>query len=234
MEPMNRTADRRPKAAARNRRVAGMDPEKRRQILDGAQAIFHAQGFDAASMNEIAAAAGVSKGTLYVYFEDKEHLFVALIEREREKHRQHIYDALTEHPDLPRALAGFGANLIRLLTDPFSLSAHRIVLGVAERMPEIGRAFYERGPLLGGQRLGAFLEGRVAAGDLAIDDSFLAASQFIDLCQATLLRPRLFNADPLPPSEAEIRRVVDEAVAMFLARYATPTLRATLNPPRAP
>lgn len=135
---------------------------------------------------------------------------------------------------MPRALAGFGANLIRLLTDPFSLSAHRIVLGVAERMPEIGRAFYERGPLLGGQRLGAFLEGRVAAGDLAIDDSFLAASQFIDLCQATLLRPRLFNADPRPPSEAEIRRVVDEAVAMFLARYATPALRATLSPPRAP
>lgn len=219
---MKETAEQRPRTAARNRRIAGMDPEKRRQILDGAQAIFHAQGFDAASMNEIAAAAGVSKGTLYVYFEDKEHLFVALIEREREKHRQHMYDALAEHPDLRQALAGFGVNLVRLLTDPFSLSAHRIVLGVAERMPDLGRAFFERGPLLGGQRLAAFLNDRISAGEVAIEDTALAAGQFIDLCQSTLLRPRLFNAERRPPTEAEIAHVVDAAVAMFLARYAPP------------
>lgn len=217
---MNETADQRPRTAARNRRIAGMDPHKRRQILDGAQAIFHAQGFDAASMNEIAAAAGVSKGTLYVYFEDKEHLFIALIEREREKHRQHMYDALAEHPDLAHALTGFGINLVRLVTDPFALSAHRIVLGVAERMPELGREFYERGPLLGGQRLAAFLERRIAAGELAIDVPVLAAAQFADLCQSTLLRPRLFNAERRPPTEAEIAHVVDAAVTMFLARYA--------------
>ncbi|MET3890605.1 AcrR family transcriptional regulator [Bosea sp. OAE506] len=217
---MNQTAEQRPRPAARNRRIAGMDPEKRRQILDGAQAIFHAQGFDAASMNEIAAAAGVSKGTLYVYFEDKEHLFIALIEREREKHRQHMYHALAEHPDLAHALTGFGINLVRLVTDPFALSAHRIVLGVAERMPELGREFYERGPLLGGQRLAAFLERRIAAGELAIADPVLAAAQFADLCQSTLLRPRLFNAERRPPTEAEIAHVVDAAVTMFLARYA--------------
>lgn len=232
---MSDAAEGRPRTAARNRRVAGADPEKRRQILDGAQAIFHAQGFDAASMNEIAVAAGVSKGTLYVYFEDKEHLFVALIEREREKHRQHMYEALTEHPDLPQALAGFGTNLVRLLTDPFSLSAHRIVLGVAERMPDLGRAFFERGPLLGGQRLAAFLRMRITAGELSIADPELAAGQFIDLCQSTLLRPRLFNAERRPPTNAEIRHVVDEAVAMFLARYASPALRASLTEPgRAP
>lgn len=231
---MSETADQRPPKSGRNRRVAGADPEKRRQILDGAQAVFHAQGFDAASMNEIATAAAVSKGTLYVYFEDKEHLFVALIEREREKHRQHMYDALAEHPDLSQALAGFGINLVRLLTDPFSLSAHRIVLGVAERMPDLGRAFFERGPLLGGQRLAAFLDGRTAAGELVIEDSLLAASQFTDLCQSTLLRPRLFNAERRPPADAEIRHVVDEAVAMFLARYAAPARTATLNPPAAP
>ncbi|MDP3255307.1 MAG: TetR/AcrR family transcriptional regulator [Bosea sp. (in: a-proteobacteria)] len=219
---MSQAAEGRPGTKARNRRVAGADPEKRRQILDGAQAIFHAQGFDAASMNEIAAAAGVSKGTLYVYFEDKEHLFVALIEREREKHRQHMDDALAEHPDLSQALAGFGVNLVRLLTDPFSLSAHRIVLGVAERMPDLGRAFFERGPLLGGQRLAAFLNDRISAGDVAIEDTTLAAGQFIDLCQSTLLRPRLFNAERRPPTDAEITHVVDAAVAMFLARYARP------------
>src|SRR4051812_23287347 len=55
---------------------------KRRQIIDGARAVFLAQGFDAASMGEIARAAGVSKGTLYVYFKSKEDLFGAIVSLE--------------------------------------------------------------------------------------------------------------------------------------------------------
>ena len=85
------TEEPRPKPTARNRRIAGGDPEKRGRILLGARSVFNARGFDAASMSEIATAAGVSKGTLYVYFEDKEHLFVALIEQERESQKQTMY-----------------------------------------------------------------------------------------------------------------------------------------------
>jgi AcrR family transcriptional regulator len=207
------------KAISRNRRVAGADPEKRHQILEGAHAVFTARGFDAASMNDIASAANVSKGTLYVYFEDKEHLFVALIEREREKQKQGMYAALAEEPDLTLALTNFGSGLVRLLTNPFALSAHRIVLGVAERMPDLGREFYERGPMQGAQQLAAFLARRVEQGELAIANTALAAAQFVDLSQSTLMRPRLFNAERVPPSEDEIAYVVGEAVATFMARY---------------
>ena len=45
------------------------------------------------------------------------------------------------------------------------------------------------------------------------------AAQFIDLCQSTLTRPRLFNAVPVPPDDEEIARVVGSAVTMFLAQY---------------
>ena len=55
---------------------------KRRQILDGARNVFLNLGFDGASMGEIARAAGVSKGTLYVYFADKNRLFEAIVEQE--------------------------------------------------------------------------------------------------------------------------------------------------------
>ncbi|SEG76021.1 TetR/AcrR family transcriptional regulator [Bosea lathyri] len=209
------------KQARRNRRIAGTDPDKRRQILDGALDVFKARGFDAASMNDIAAAANVSKGTLYVYFEDKEHLFVALIEREREAQKRGAFEALDEDPDLAHALSNFGERLLRLLVSDFALSAHRIVIGVAERMPELGREFYENGPMQGARRIADYLDRKVAQGQLEIDDTALAAVQFLDLCQATLLRPRLFNAVRKPPSEAEIARVVASAVEMFLARYAT-------------
>src|SRR5450755_3854055 len=58
------------------------DSSKRRQILDGARKVFLDLGFDGASMGEIARAAGVSKGTLYVYFADKNRLFEAIVEQE--------------------------------------------------------------------------------------------------------------------------------------------------------
>ena len=60
----------------------GEDNAKRRQIVEGARQIFLAHGFDAASMNDIARTAGVSKGTLYVYFENKEQLFEAIVHEE--------------------------------------------------------------------------------------------------------------------------------------------------------
>lgn len=209
-----------PTMPRRKRRAAGADPDKRRQILDGAHEIFNARGFDAASMNDIAAAANVSKGTLYVYFEDKEHLFVALIEREREVQKRGAFEALDEDPDLAHALTNFGERLIRLLVSEFAMSAHRIVIGVAERMPDLGREFYENGPMQGAQRIAGYLDRKVAEGQLAIEDTALAAMQFLDLCQSGLLRPRLFNAVRKPPSDAEINRVVAAAVEMFLARYA--------------
>ena len=60
----------------------GSEAAKRRQIIDGARRVFLAQGFDAASMGEIAREAGVSKGTLYVYFKSKEELFEAIVEEQ--------------------------------------------------------------------------------------------------------------------------------------------------------
>ncbi len=56
---------------------------KRRQIMDGARQVFLSAGFDGASMNDIARAAGVSKGTLYAYFNSKDELFEAIIRAEK-------------------------------------------------------------------------------------------------------------------------------------------------------
>ena len=62
------------------------DSAKRRQIMDGARRVCMDLGFDGASMGEIARAAGVSKGTLYVYFTDKNRLFEAIVEQESLEH----------------------------------------------------------------------------------------------------------------------------------------------------
>ena len=72
--------------------AADDDGSKRCQIIEGARQVFMAQGFDAASMGEIARAAGVSKGTLYVYFKDKEELFEAIVGQQCRAQAEQIFN----------------------------------------------------------------------------------------------------------------------------------------------
>ncbi len=194
------------------------DSAKRRQIIEGARELFLAQGFDAASMGEIARAAGVSKGTLYVYFESKEHLFEAIVEDERRAQAEQVFSLDSDDHDVGAVLTRLGAAYVRFLAQPTAVSAIRTVIAIADRMPEIGRKFYEFGPQCGISRLAKYLEDQVKAGVLAIDDCEIAAGQFLDSCQSTMLKPVLFNAAGAP-SEARIRHVVGIAVRTFLAAY---------------
>jgi AcrR family transcriptional regulator len=75
-----------------NHPLGNEDNSKRRQILDGARKVFMNLGFDGASMNEIARSAGVSKGTLYVYFADKCRLFEAIVEAEALEQGQVVFN----------------------------------------------------------------------------------------------------------------------------------------------
>lgn len=93
------------------------DSSKRRQILDGARTVFMNLGFDGASMNQIARSAGVSKGTLYVYFADKSRLFEAIVEAEVLEQSQVVYN-LDPARDTETTLQEFGRAYIQLLCRP--------------------------------------------------------------------------------------------------------------------
>src|SRR5437870_9385108 len=93
------------------------DSSKRRQILDGARKVFMDLGFDAASMNEIARSAGVSKGTLYVYFADKNRLFEAIIENEALEQSKVVFN-LDPGRDPETTLREFGLAYMALLCRP--------------------------------------------------------------------------------------------------------------------
>src|SRR6478752_9710840 len=94
--------------AASGRWPAGEDPAKRQQILEGAKRVFMKMGFDAASMNDVTREAGVSKGTLYVYFANKEELFTAMIETERAAFVAALRVALEHHDNIEEGLYDFG------------------------------------------------------------------------------------------------------------------------------
>src|SRR3569833_3963001 len=128
--------------AKSRRRVAGEDPVKRNQILDGAKKCFLDLGFDAASMNELTTAAGVSKGTLYAYFEDKLAILNALIEREKLAALSAAADALNAGGTTRESLTRFGIHVTTRLTADEVIKAQRMVLGGAERFPEIAQRFF--------------------------------------------------------------------------------------------
>src|SRR5438132_5426547 len=177
------------------------DSAKRRQILDGARAVFLTQGFDAASMGEIARNAGVSKGTLYVYFDSKEHLFEAIAHEECGAQAETVFSLDPADHDVEAVLTRLGRSFVKFLCRPGAMSPLRTVISISERMPEIGREFYETGPATGRAMVRRYLEAQVAAGILAIEDCDVAAAQFLDSCHATIFKPLLFNAGEVPTEE---------------------------------
>ncbi len=200
------------------RMVGEEDTSKRRQILDGARKVFMDLGFDGASMGEIARSAGVSKGTLYVYFADKNRLFEAIVEETALEQGGIAFFDFDVSADAATTLRKFGAAYIGMLLRPEGGSAIRTVMAIAERMPEVGRRYYERVLQKTIDRLAEHLQVHENAGELLIDDRELAASQFLLMCQASLFLPFIFQAAP-PPSPARVREVIDSAVRMFLAAY---------------
>jgi AcrR family transcriptional regulator len=204
-------------ASSHIRLIGDEDSSKRRQILDGARKVFMDLGFDGASMGEIARAAGVSKGTLYVYFADKSRLFEAIVEEETLEQGKITYNFDPER-DVVTTLTEFGQAYIALICRPGGGSAIRTVMAIAERMPEVGRRYYENVLAQTISRLAAYLEVRAQRKELAIDDYQLAASQFLLMCQASLFLPFIFQAAPAPSPE-RIAQVVGSATRMFLAAY---------------
>lgn len=197
----------------------GAETEKRRQILEGARRIFTASGFDGASMGEIARAAGVSKGTLYVYFDSKDALFEALTIDQKRGLAESLFALNVDDPDIRSVLTRLGRTYLLEMSKPEHVSLVRMVIGACEKFPHLGQTFFEAGPALGHGRLASYLDAQVAAGRLRAPDTKLAAKHFLHLCQAGLFTRLLFSAGGIE-DEGDLDHRVDEAVRVFLAGYA--------------
>lgn len=190
---------------------------KIRQVLDGARTVFLRDGFDGASMNDIAREAGVSKGTLYVYFASKDALFAAFV---RDEHRRQAEQIVLygDTDTLQDALTAIGHNFLREMFAPAHIAQVRTVVAAAAKFPEIGRAFYEAGPLYGKRRVAAMLTRHVDDGALEIDDLDDAAVTFFNIVQGDLLKRALFQCETF--TLAQIDETVRHGVELFLRLYA--------------
>lgn len=196
------------------------EPEarKRRDIIDGARRVFFERGFDGASMDEIARAAGVSKATIYVYFDSKEALFQALVEVDRRKSAERLFEFDDADPDIASLLQRIGVSFMTMMVQPDHIRLVRMVIGVAEKFPAIGQTFFETGPCHGGRRLSELLARQTELGHLDVRDCEQAAFQFFNLCQGFITKGLMFGLTAQPRPE-EIERTVADGVRVFLAAY---------------
>ena len=188
------------------------------QVLEGARTVFMRDGFEGASVDDIARSAGVSKATLYNYFPDKRILFLEVAKTEclRQETSADEMIAMGEPPEV--ALRAATERLMRMFLSPFGRNVFKVVVSETDRFPELGREFWTSGPCRVRAKIIAYFEQAIERGQLKIDDLDLAADQFAELCKADLFTKLLLGLQE-DFSDAEIARVADGAVEMFMARY---------------
>lgn len=191
---------------------------KREAIVQAAIAEFRANGFDATSVDKVAARAEVSKRTLYNHFPSKDELFAEIL--------RVLWHSSSSQVDLPyRADAPLREQLLALtmqkmalLADDNFLDLARVAIAAALHSPERARDMVSRlgqkeGGMLGWIRA-AQKDGRLKPGDAA-----LAAQQLESLVKGVAFWPQVAMGQPkLPPREQ--RKVAGAAVDLFLSHHA--------------
>lgn len=205
-----------PLPARRGRPCQIAEPERRKRLLDAAENVFLELGYGAASMDDIARRAGMSKKTLYRLFETKQSLFAAVIAA-----RRAVLDAMIDGnacagDESPKeALRSYLGRVARFVLAPRQAALYRLVIAESLRTPELAHAFYQEGPC----KVRSVLEGWLARqhdnGVLYVTDPQRDAGMVCSMVIAEL-QMRLLVGGMNAPDEALIDSTVDRAVDLFL------------------
>ena len=191
---------------------------RRDAILKIALEAFLTEGYAATSMSTIAARVGGSKATLYNYFTSKEELFSAVIAEKCQDVHQLLFETELEHDDFRASLTKFGERFVHLLLSDEKIAVFRLITAETARFPELGRAFYQSGPLQGKKLLAQYFDRAVDEGSLKPGDTSVMSSHFFALCKGEIHHRKLWNVTS-NPSDEEIHTTIVDVVAMFLAAY---------------
>jgi TetR/AcrR family transcriptional regulator, mexJK operon transcriptional repressor len=198
---------------------------KRRAILDAATTTFLSKGYLGTSMDEIATLAQVSKQTVYKHFADKQSLFIELVTGTVNDISDPVYDEVVElaaSGDVEADLRDLARQLLARVMQPRLLELRRLVIAEANRFPELGRAFYERGLRRTTSALASVFEQLAARGALRVDDPALAAAHLNWLIMSGPVNQAMMLGSDSIPSRRELNRHADAGVRTFLAAYRDP------------
>jgi len=217
-----------PKAATPARKPAARtagpgrpkDLAKRAAILEAAKQTFTAQGFEGSSMDQIAAAAGVSKLTVYSHFGDKESLFAEAVRSHCETRLPGALFEPAPGTPLRERLLEIARAFYAMISSREAVAGHRMLCTPQLAGTPLSRLFWEAGPQRVHEAFAALLRRRVAAGELEIEDPARASGQFFALLKGEPHAQLVFGccdgADDPGALDAHLAASVD----MFLRAYA--------------
>lgn len=190
---------------------------KREAIVQAALAQFREFGFQGASMDGIAAAAGVSKRTVYNHFPSKDELFATILGelwRRSAAARGRPYDPARP---LEEQLLALLRDKLALLQDDGFTDLVRVAIAEMLHSPERARHMVER---LGEKEegLASWIRAAQQHGRLRKTDPVYAAHQLEGLLKAFAFWPQLTMGAP-PLAKAEAKRLLDDCAAMFLGHH---------------
>lgn len=197
--------------------MSGSRGRKAEQIYAAAKQIFMESGYEAASMDAVAARAGVSKATIYVHFEGKRALFEAIIRR----HTETLFNRIQlpeKTTDLREALTMLAKSFVEMILTPDALSMYRVVAAEAARQPEIGEAFYAAGPAYTRQRVAEYFLTLARRGLMRVEDSEarLLANLFLSMLAGDCHTSAMFGRGQ---DKGCLEQQIRAAVELIVARY---------------
>lgn len=192
--------------------------EKSRQIIDAATDVFLEDGYSAASIDRIVERAGVSKRTLYNYYQSKEEIFIDVIHKQLNA----FYSSVESHSHQPQTLAEqlmqIGIGLLTISNEPKTLALFRNIAAEAQRFPKLAHQFLDESceKVIAGLAEIFAREGEQAG--LHITDTHEASEHFLDMLGGAAYNRVVFGTAP-PMKAKAIKARAEQAIRYFFKAY---------------
>ena len=202
--------------------LRGRQDRSRAAILTAGQVVFLANGFSGTSMDDVARAAGVSKQTVYAHLQNKEQLFLAVIDAMTGGAGDLLADVTSDpmhEKSFATYLRDFSRQQLTIVLTPSLTQLRRVVIAEVGRFPQLGQMLYDRGPGRSIERLtGAFLHYQ-DVGQMRTTDARQAASLFNWLVMGQPINDAMLLGDAALPSESDISNHTESCVRIFIAAF---------------
>ena len=184
------------------------------RLVEIAAAMFMERGFDATTIDAVAEAASIGKATLYARYRDKAALFAAVVQRQIDRW---LIVSATEIPTpgerAADVLLTMGRGMAAAILIPEAIAINRIVTAQATRFPELAHMAHREAWQRSNASVAAVLEYFERDGQIAVEDSEMAADLFLSLVVGRLSRLAMLG---IAIDAEQVERRVEAAVALFL------------------
>jgi TetR/AcrR family transcriptional regulator, regulator of autoinduction and epiphytic fitness len=177
-----------------------LSPEKTRRILDGAMKEFLDKGYAGASMDRVATAAGVSKATVYSHFQDKETLFIQLVEQLATHHFQSAVSSLDLNDEPAKILPKLAQIILTECFEAEYLAFKRTLIGESGRFPELAKTFVRH---LVKPAIAMMTEYLTSRTELQIDDPEATARIVISSLVHYSMQQEMMHGKEIVPRESD-------------------------------